>query len=107
MTTIGHSRSFNPILRSNIIFPFTKLGKEQTKVLNVIHGYCKKVIKEKKEKLRNVDLSKEGEDDLGKKKRHAFLDLLLIGQLQGNGFTDQDIVDEVNTFLFAVRSLFI
>lgn len=57
----------------------------------------------KKEILRAKNMSAD-EDELGKKKRHAFLDLLLIGQLKGSGFTDQDILDEVNTFLFAVRS---
>lgn len=42
------------------------------------------------------------------KQRYAFLDMLLFAQKNGSGYSDQDVVDEINTFFFGVilQSLF-
>lgn len=44
MTRIAHTRSFNPLLRINFTYPFTKLAQEEREAHEVADRYCKKVI---------------------------------------------------------------
>lgn len=39
----------------------------------------------------------------GLRRRHVFIDQLLTMHLQGEDLSDQDVFDEVNTFMFEVR----
>lgn len=55
-------------------------------------------------KGENNEISTSDASDVGMKKRQAFLDLLLDGNENENQLlTDDEIRDEVNTFMFAVR----
>jgi len=96
-------RMRSPWLWNNLIFSFTPCGRNMSKCLDTIHGFTQKVIKERKAAINkepdNIDKSEV--DDIGKKPRLSFLDLLLTSAREGNGLTDQDIRDEVDTFMFA------
>lgn len=98
-------RTFSPFLRSKVIFPLTAIGKEHDSILKTLHDHAVKVIQNKRDDLEisgELDMDKINEkDEFGKKKRLAFLDLLLAGQRAGSGLSDKDIIEEAHTFMFA------
>ncbi|XP_070563808.1 ultra-long-chain fatty acid omega-hydroxylase-like [Ptychodera flava] len=85
--------SFPPYY-SDAIFHMTPDGFKYRKALTEVHGYSKKVIKDRRRIL------KEGKTDTSRK--HVdFLDILLTARDEdGKGLTDQEIQEEVDTFMF-------
>ncbi|KAJ0179419.1 hypothetical protein K1T71_005131 [Dendrolimus kikuchii] len=135
MCDILHLRHTKIWLRPELLFKFTEYAKSQTKLLDIIHGLTKKVIKAKKEEFKsgkrptilnenndvsNVETSAkttsvEGlsfgqsaglkddldvEEDVGQKKRLAFLDLLLESAQSGVVISDEEIKEQVDTIMF-------
>nr|QZP43572.1 cytochrome P450 monooxygenase CYP4G252 [Ephestia elutella] len=136
MCDILHLRHTKIWLRPEMIFNFTKYAKSQTKLLDIIHGLTKKVIKRKKEEFQagkkpsilnettEVNSSEptakttsvEGlsfgqssglkddldvdDNDVGEKKRLAFLDLLLESSQSGVVISDEEIKEQVDTIMF-------
>lgn len=96
-------RIANPFLHNDFIFSLSKTGRLQDKSIKYLHSISDQVIRDRKEKLTHGNVSKNNNKDddevLGKKKKLAFLDTLLMmdGQL-----SDKEIRDEVETFLFGV-----
>lgn len=118
-------RSHQPLLQSDFLFQFSKTGKQFKKYLQVLHDFTTKVItyfnytlplsstanylqviRERKAllQLNNKAANSLTEDDLvlGSKKRLAFLDLLLEASKDGAVLTDQELQEEVDTFMFGV-----
>nr|QZK27654.1 cytochrome P450 monooxygenase CYP4G113 [Conogethes punctiferalis] len=143
MCDIIHQRHYKFYLRPDFLFKFTSFATIQTKLLNIIHGLTKKVIKSKKETFlankakgivsptleeltkgpdneENSDLSSGDtsaadnafkgyrddldfidENDVGEKKRLAFLDLMIESAQNGtNVISDHEIKEEVDTIMF-------
>ncbi|GLH02031.1 Cytochrome P450 4g15 [Gryllus bimaculatus] len=128
MCDIVHQRAYKFWLRLDSLFQFSHFAKEQEGYLKTIHGLSTSVIKKKKElfdrlqsdpKLQqqfaedteNVDvtgtfLDSKGyikddlDDDVGEKKRQAFLDLLLETKKVNGTLTDAEIKEEVDTIMF-------
>lgn len=95
-------RMFNPLLHNDFIYNLTSKGKQCKKYLEILHGYARKVIRERKAQLENsvkVELSEE-DKLMGKKERLAFLDLLLEANRNNQALTDEEIREEVDTFMF-------
>ncbi|XP_055636215.1 cytochrome P450 4C1-like isoform X2 [Toxorhynchites rutilus septentrionalis] len=99
-------RLVRPWLHPDMFFKLSQYGHDFDKALGVLHGYTKQVIRERKEALRQEQIGTgngdpaEKKDVFGVKKRLAFLDLLLQGNEENNQLTDEDVREEVDTFMF-------
>ncbi|XP_034246944.1 cytochrome P450 4g15 isoform X2 [Thrips palmi] len=142
MCDILHLRHTKFWLRPETIFRMTSYFSEQTKLLGIIHGLTKRVIKNKKLEFnkgvrgslasypgmkaetakaetstaKTTKVEDSGmsygqsaglkddldvdDNDVGEKKRLAFLDLLIESAQNGVVLTDQDIKEEVDTIMF-------
>ncbi|XP_075155820.1 putative cytochrome P450 4s3 [Haematobia irritans] len=102
---IIHKRSFSFWQRNNIFFKYTKPGQEMVAALQILHGETNRVMKLRRKMLEesnitNLQDAEKSIDDIGTKKRFAFLDMLLISQMEGVPLSDRDIREEVDTFMF-------
>lgn len=99
-----HKRSFSFWHRFELIYRFTDAYKERLEALKILHGETNRMIKLRRQLLHDNNLHNvadaEKSDDVGGKRRLAFLDMLLLSQLEGSGLTDLEIREEVDTFLF-------
>lgn len=100
-----HHRAFNLWLRNPFLFRMSKLYREEQRLLKTLHGETNNVIRERRELIRGWDLEKLREETSGSyfegsRKRLAFLDMLLIAQMEGQEITDLQIREEVDTFMF-------
>ncbi|XP_023221776.1 cytochrome P450 4V2-like [Centruroides sculpturatus] len=97
------TRSVNPWYWFNTIFYLSKLRKLNEKCLKTLHTFTKNVIKEKKveltERLKNESVEEEMIGFKSKKNR-AFLDLLLYHHLVNGNLSEEDVREEVDTFMF-------
>ncbi|CAK1551660.1 unnamed protein product [Leptosia nina] len=94
-------RMRNPFVAEEAIFKLTPYKKIQDKALKVLHGQTNKVIEIRKEELRSANIDKLSSDvDIGMKNKHAFLDLLLLAEVDGKKLDEEQIREEVDTFMF-------
>lgn len=107
ISELAIKRIFRPWLHSDFIYSLTENGKKFEKDLSILHGFTGRVIEERKRerinKRNKMEEVKEAEtDDVGKKKRMAFLDILLEAIDQGKNLSMDDLRQEVDTFMFEV-----
>nr|XP_042910442.1 cytochrome P450 4V2-like isoform X2 [Parasteatoda tepidariorum] len=99
-------RILRPWLLLDFIFKLTPSGRQFFKNVNVIHRFTRKVIREKKsEMIENNHLVKEwnviaNDSPSNTSRRKAFLELLLEHHIKDPSFTEEDIREEVDTFMF-------
>ncbi|GBN31109.1 Cytochrome P450 4C1 [Araneus ventricosus] len=98
-----NQRTIRPWLWSDALFNLTNSGRGFDRDLKILHGFTKKVIREKKQERLTQKISsqwEEKENEFQSKKRKAFMDLLLDLHLDGQQLSEQDIQEEVDTFMF-------
>lgn len=110
-------------LQPDCIFKLTDLYKSHERCIQILHNFSYRVIKERREEIKraanedtlnnNVDMriSNAYQDEEvmfgGKKKRLAFLDLLIEASQDGTILSNDDIREEVDTFMFEVICVFL
>ena len=92
----------SPWLWEDWIFMMTPDGYKWRNILATLHGFTDQVIQERKQEFISAKqhTASSGQDDVGLKKRLAFLDLLIEASDGGKVLTDADIREEVDTFMF-------
>lgn len=92
-----------------ILFNLSSSGKRSRAALKVLNGKTRSVIDKRRleidEDLQNSKPTTDNHDEIGHKKRYAFLDSLLRAQRDGADLSDKMIEDEVNTFMFEVSCI--
>ena len=86
-----------PWLQNDVIFKMSSLKKVYDESLHILHKFTKDVITEKRVQFAESDANNE----MKPKGRVAFLDLLMKAELpDGSKLNDEDIQEEVDTFMF-------
>ncbi|GIY91167.1 cytochrome P450 4V2 [Caerostris darwini] len=101
------TRFMKPWLWPEFIFSMTSEGRTFKECTNAMDAFTRSVIRERKTYIMSELKSGVGmeeafsTDNFGAKRKKAFLDLLLSEHLSDPKFTEEDITEEVNTFMFA------
>lgn len=85
------------------MFKFTKTYKRQQQLIAALHEFTESVIKARRLQLKNIKPDSKNENsDIGQKKKKGLLDLLLETTVDGSYLSDNDIREEIDTFMFEV-----
>ncbi|XP_050362897.1 cytochrome P450 4d2-like isoform X1 [Nymphalis io] len=96
-------RMRNPFVGEDPIFNLLPYKKVQDEATEILHSHTRKVINLRRDELQksNINISILSENfDLGIKNKHAFLDLLLLSEIDGKQIGDEHVREEVDTFMF-------
>ncbi|XP_055857587.1 cytochrome P450 4d1 isoform X3 [Episyrphus balteatus] len=102
ISTVLHKRMFDIFYRFDLTYWFTKLAREEKKALKILHGFTEKIIIQRREEIlreKEKKIQKEA-NDVGAKRKMAFLDILLQSEIDGKPLSNLDIREEVDTFMF-------
>ncbi|CAK1578179.1 unnamed protein product [Parnassius mnemosyne] len=101
LSSIVALRMRNAFMAEKAIFNLSTYKKNQDQALSIIHGHTRKVIETRREELKKANITTiAANSDIGIKNKYAFLDLLLLSEVDGNRISDEMIREEVDTFLF-------
>ncbi|KAI9563274.1 hypothetical protein GHT06_010732 [Daphnia sinensis] len=89
-----------PWLNYPWIFSQSALGREHNRLLETLHAFTEGVIRERQKALSDQEINATGETETGFRNRLPLLDLLLKASDDGNILSDQDIRNEIDTFMF-------
>ncbi|XP_053600233.1 cytochrome P450 4c3-like isoform X2 [Plodia interpunctella] len=101
ISNITASRMRNSFLAVDAIFNLTSLKKRQDDALKVLHGQTKQVIDARLLEIERLNIKTISDfSEIGIKNKHAFLDLLLLAEINGKKIDNEHIREEVDTFMF-------
>nr|WCC58128.1 cytochrome P450 [Pharsalia antennata] len=102
MCRITIDRGFSALKQLNALYPLTKDYYKELKCVKFLHANTDSVIRARRKLLEESNSGNEDktDEDLGSKKKLAFLDLLLQSKVDGEPLPEWYIKEEVNTLLF-------
>lgn len=99
-------RSLSLYKTYRLIYFFSYDHLKEVSLLKILHGMTRSVIRNRRKELEKLDTIEKGNDDgYGVKKRSPFLDTLILSTINGKPLSDNDIQEEVDTFMFEVYLL--
>ncbi|RZB41289.1 cytochrome P450 4c3-like [Asbolus verrucosus] len=100
MCKIIIERAFYPLQLFDVTYPLTKNYYIQKNALNILHKHTNNVITQRRKVLENKTEEVDDHSSFGTKKKKVFLDLLLEATVDGRPLTQEEIREEVDTFMF-------
>lgn len=100
-----HEQLFSLWKRNSFLFNLSVSARQRNSAIEILHNETRRVIKLRRSQADDVvdpKLANNDEQTFGSKRRLAFLDSLLLAQKENGNLTDDNIKDEVDTFMFAV-----
>ncbi|ALC40922.1 Cyp4e2 [Drosophila busckii] len=92
-------RAFHPIKRSNLLFRLAPDYPKYARTLKTLKDFTNEIIAKRIEAHRSGS-AKQHEGDEFSRKKMAFLDTLLSSTIDGRPLNQQEIYEEVSTFMF-------
>lgn len=101
-------RNYSVMARVEFLYRFTKLYQEEKRLLKILHDFTDKVVQKRRRDVQEcVNTNNNDYDEFGIKHKRAFLDLLLDAKDgEGKPFSDNEIREQVDTFMFGVCTIF-
>lgn len=105
MRAIFIRRCFSPWKTNDWLFQFSDDYKLQKECLKILHRFTLSIIEERRrlKQTREANTKNVDDNEVGVKKRLALLDLLLDSKIDGRDWTNDEIREEVDTFMFEVK----
>lgn len=100
-------RSLSPIEMFDFLFPFSRNYYRLHKSLKILHNYTNNVVNTRREELKNKGIESDRDIGTGIKSKKPFLDSLLKANISGQPLTQEEIREEVDTFMFEVGNIFL
>ncbi|XP_023288054.1 cytochrome P450 4c3 [Orussus abietinus] len=83
----------------DLLFRLSPLYRKHQECIRILHGFSKKVISERRLEIKD-ECKNNNVVEAERKKKLAFLDLLIEASQGGSILSDEDIREEVDTFMF-------
>ncbi|RZB39211.1 p450 domain containing protein [Asbolus verrucosus] len=99
MCRIVLERALSPIQMHDFLYPLTQNYSTQQEALKILHTQTINVIRSRRQELKSKDEGTKQEHSFTKNKK-AFLDLLLQATIDEIPLTEEEIREQVDTFMF-------